>query len=146
VRQDDKKQTADRLRALVESYGTNPERWPPDERASAQKLETSSSNAEAWLTEQRRIDALLDGATDVVPSPALMRRVAEIPLRHEKALSGWRPGWLRNLIGLGTAAAVLGLVVGMTTSEPVATDDAVTEWDDLSTLALGVDGSEELLP
>jgi hypothetical protein len=75
-----------------------------------------------------------------------MRRVAEIPLRHEKGLSGWRAGWLRNVIGLGTAAAVLGLVVGMTISETVATDDAATEWDDLSTLALGVDGSEELLP
>ncbi len=34
----------------------------------------------------------------------------------------------------------------MTTPESTATDDAVTDWDELSTLALGVDVSDELVP
>jgi hypothetical protein len=147
VKQDDKKGTkADRLRALVESYGTSPERWPDGEKPSPEELEVASSEPPAWLAEQRQIDERLDGIEDVVPSAVLLRRVAEIPVRHPKGLGAWRGGWLRNVVAAAAAAAALGLVVGMTTPESVAVDDAAADWDDFSTLALGVDVSEELLP
>ena len=143
---DDKNKKADRFRALVESYGTNPERWPEDQKPSPDELEVAASEAPAWLAEQRRIDEGLDGMGNVVPSAALLRRVAEIPARHPRGARAWPGGWLRNLVAAATAAAALGLVIGMTTPESTATDDAVTDWDELSTLALGVDVSEELIP
>ncbi len=65
---DDKNKKADRFRALVDSYGTNPERWPEDQKPSPDELEVAASEAPAWLAEQRRIDEGLDGMGNVVPS------------------------------------------------------------------------------
>ena len=144
---DEKKLDAERLRAVVESYGANPERWPAGDRQAYEKL-VSDAGEPAWLDEARRLDALLDEAPDIAPSPALLRRVAEIPARHATGASGWiwPLGRLRTLVALGAMAAAMGLVVGMTTTESAASDDGGEEWDDLSALALGTNVSEEVVP
>ena len=72
----------ERFRALVESYGANPERWPEEEREAMREV-AASGEARAWLNEQRRVDAWLDDAPDLAPSADLLRRVAEIPARNE---------------------------------------------------------------
>ena len=102
----------------------------------------SSDAARAFLTEQRRLDTWLDDAPDVAPSADLLRRVAEIPARNEPASSGWvwPFGRLCNLIAVGAAAAAMGLAVGMTTTD--ASQEGSDEWDELSSLALGVDVAE----
>jgi len=136
----------DRLKALVESYGADPRRWPAGEERTAEEL-AREGDTPAWLGGQRQVDRWLDDAEDIAPSAALLRSIAEIPLRHAATVqkSGW--GWLRNAFALaGTIAAAAGLVIGMSTSEPAATSDAASDWDDLSTLALGMDVSEDLAP
>jgi hypothetical protein len=148
VKNDDKRASSDRLRALVETYGANPDRWPAEERHHRGALDAESGDARAWLSEQRRLDEALDGADHIVASPALLRRVAEIPLRHPTVSSSLMGplGRLRNALALGAAVAAMGVVVGMTTPDLVAQEDAAGDWDELSSLALGVDISEEVLP
>jgi hypothetical protein len=137
VKHDPRDPRFERFRALVEAYGTSPERWPESEREAMREF-ASSDEARAWLSEQGRVDAWLDEAPEVAPSADLLRRVAEIPARHERA-SGWAwPfGRLRNVVAIAAAAAAMGLVVGMTTTD--ASPDGPDEWDDLSSLALGAD-------
>jgi hypothetical protein len=138
----------DRFRALVESYGADAGRWPAEERRRRESPEARSAQAEGWLDEARRLDASLDAVADVVPSPALLRGVAEIPLRHGPSRAwGWWPfGRARNLLAAAVAVAAMGMVIGVTAPEPTATEDTEAGLDELSTLALGVDVSEELLP
>jgi anti-anti-sigma regulatory factor len=120
---------------------------PAGDRQAYEKL-VAEAGEPAWLDEARRLDALLDEAPDIAPSPALLRRVAEIPARHATGASGWiwPLGRLRTLVALGAMAAAMGLVVGMTTTESAASDDGGEEWDDLSALALGTNVSEEVVP
>jgi hypothetical protein len=143
---DEKRLDAERFRAVVESYGANPERWPAQDREDYEKL-VADAGQPAWLDDARRLDALLDEVPDIAPSPELSRRVAEIPARHATGPSGWiwPLGRLRTLVAFGALAAAMGLVVGMTTTE-TATDDGGDEWDELSALALGTNVSEEVLP
>lgn len=153
---DEKKLDAERFRAVVESYGANPERWPAQDnpeksptgdRQAYEKL-VADAGEPPWLEDARRLDALLDEVPEIAPSPALLRRVAEIPARHATSPSGWiwPLGRLRTLVAMGAMAAAMGLVVGMTTTEGTATDDGGEEWDELSALALGTNVSEEALP
>ena len=157
MKHDDKKGREPRqLRELVETFGTNHERWPETERDRA-KLEVDS-NEPGWLSDERRLDAWLDSAEHIAPSAALLRKVAEIPARNERPVAGWF-GWrgVRNALALGTLAAALGLAVGVATPEATTMDDVAAD-DEFSMLALGgvdlndgvdldeVDVSEEILP
>jgi hypothetical protein len=146
VKHDDEKGSdPGRVRKLVESYGANPDRWPEEERRARPTLEAKDGDP-AWLTEQREVDAWLDRAENIAPTADLLRKVAEIPVRHP-ASTRWSPWrYLRSILVVGTAAATLGLVVGVTTPEPSTTDEIAADEDDLSTLAFGVDLSEDLLP
>jgi hypothetical protein len=149
VKNDDKKVSAERFRALVETYGAQPERWPAEERHALGALDAESDDARAWLSEQRRLDDALDRAADIVPSPVLLRRVAEIPLRHQAASPSWMGGALgrlRNALALGAAVAAIGMVVGMTVPDLGVQEDSGGDWDELSSLAVGADMSEEVLP
>jgi hypothetical protein len=142
VKHDDKRPDLDRFRAVVDSYGANPTKWPEGERQALEKL-ASSEEARAWLVEQGMLDAWLDGAEEMAPTPALLRRVAEIPVRHAAPAAGWvwPFGRLRSIVGAAAAVAAVGMVVGMTTPDN-GSDDGGDEWDELSTLALGADLAE----
>jgi hypothetical protein len=139
---DDKESDLERLRVLVESYGSDPERWPAEERHAFERL-SASVEARAWLAEQRRLDAWLARAEDVEPSPALLRRVAEIPVRQGAPRAWvWPFGRLRNAVAVAAAAATMGMVVGLSGPE-LSPGDGHDEWDELSTLAFGTDLAEE---
>ena len=89
-----------------------------------------------------RLDELLKASPDEEPSAALMRAVAEIPIRHPRgAGEAWWPfGGLRRWIVVATAALAAGVALG------VALPDDDTSYDALSTVALGADLAEELAP
>src|SRR5579859_2370966 len=93
VKHDDQQGLA-RLRAIVEAYGANPELWPAEERNAVGDL-VSSSEARAWLEAESRVDAWLADEPELAPSADLLRRVAEIPLRHEARPASARPAsWI----------------------------------------------------
>jgi hypothetical protein len=103
-----------------------------------------------------RLDELLRAAPDVAPSAALLRAVAEIPLRHPYAAGAeawWPFGGLRRWTVVLAAALAMGAVFGVALPDlpgksatvDVRSDDD-TSYDDLSTVALGADLSEELAP
>ena len=62
----------DRLEALLEAYGADPERWPAAERDQAVALLASSAEARALQREAATLDRMLDLAAPPAPSPELM--------------------------------------------------------------------------
>lgn len=65
----------ERLRALLDAYGANPDRWPPQERAAALALLEQSPEAQRWRDASARIDALLDHAPGFEVSATLIDRI-----------------------------------------------------------------------
>jgi len=78
---DDRPQMSpERLRALLDAYGANPERWPPQEREAARTLLAQSPEARRWQDAGAQLDALLDRAPASIASPVLLERiVAALP-------------------------------------------------------------------
>jgi hypothetical protein len=134
----------ERLRAVVAAYGANRERWPERERAAAE-LAARSSEGALLLEGEARLDAWLNIAPEVVPSDELLRRVREIPLRHAMPAKGawWPLGKVRHLVTAVAAAAVFGVIVGVASPEKADGGDDDAAWEDLSSLALGLDFPEE---
>lgn len=150
---------------LLELYGARLERWPEELRAPAREwMEQSEAARSAWQR-AARFDRLLDAYPEIEPSPALVARIAAIPITAPalRPAVSWPFGavWA-SLLGW-SVAAVLGFWVGgvaapmfepldngatVATIEPEESDDdaaALDEWSDLSELALGAGliGEEE---
>jgi hypothetical protein len=110
----------DRLRSLIDAYGTDPERWPADERAAALLLLANSAEARAYAHAAEPLDTLLDRVplrpTITVDPATLAARIARTPARRPARRVAWfvRPsfGW-PNFAALA-AAAIVGFVVGWT--------------------------------
>ena len=66
--------TPERFAQLVELHGSQPERWPAEERVAAEACWHASAQAQAMLEEQARLEALLD-ALPVPAMPGLEQRV-----------------------------------------------------------------------
>ncbi len=70
----------ERLKQIIAAYGADPDRWPAEERPAAEALLRRSSQAQACLAEEARLDALLDEIPAGEVSPALAARiVAALP-------------------------------------------------------------------
>ncbi len=69
--------TQSRFAAIVDAYGGDPARWPPDEREAAERWLASSSAAQAQVLEALDLDRTL--AAQVAPdvSSALERRLMD---------------------------------------------------------------------
>jgi hypothetical protein len=107
-----------RFRDLIDAYGADPKRWPPDERAAAEALIARSPEAAAL----RRAAAALDALLDQAPAPAAPRleatmlaaRIARAPQETIRpALLRFQDEFWIRAVGLA-AAAVIGFVVGTT--------------------------------
>lgn len=125
--------TVDRLRALLDAFGADADRWPADERAAALALIASSVDARALRDEAAQLDLLLDEDPVAAPSDLLVARVlasAPKPARRRRAV-----GWL---VPLAMAAGLAWVWLGRGVM-PMA--------DPLPIAALGVYevGSDELL-
>ncbi len=131
----------ERLRELCSGYGADPARWPEPDRGAAQALLARDPEARRICAEAGELDRLLDALPQpAAPSAALMRKVAEIPLRHPRGagarsmLGGLLP-W-RALLAAVLACA-LGVVSGALSvdSGNGSSDDG---WDDVTTVAFAV--------
>jgi anti-sigma-K factor RskA len=140
------KMTLERLRAVIEAYGTSAARWPAAEREAAAALVAGSAAARALMTEAAPLDELLDAVPAVAPTPAMRSAVLAMAPRAIPSLgNGWRAfigelgGW--RLAGAVLAASLaLGIVSGGWLSTGVTTetspdllqlallDDSVTEY------------------
>lgn len=135
-----------RVRELLTQYGADPQRFPAPERDAASAWLARSAELKALQKEARALDALLDLSAPAPASAELMRRVAEIPLRHPQ---GAEPQWMRQLLGGHlvlrlTAAFVLAAVLGVGSGIWAAGGEATVSpqaqlseeaWEDLEMLA-----------
>jgi hypothetical protein len=106
--------TSQRFAQIVDAYGADPRRWPPDERAAAQAFaQARPEEAQARLHAAAALDACL--AADVVEPAgrALQRRIvasAKAPRKPRpliaRPVSWWLPG--AALAGAGAAGIVAG--------------------------------------
>lgn len=104
-----------RFEALLDVHGADLGRWPEALREPAQALLVHSDRARAAQARARRLSALLDAAPEVLPSPALMARIAALPIRHPRQSWGarwWPFGSPLAPLFAWSAAALLGLFVG----------------------------------
>jgi hypothetical protein len=123
----------ERFRALLEAYGSRFASWPASERAGAEALLLQSAEARGWVVEHARLDAWLDSAISIEPSASLLRRVAEIPLRHPSR-SFWARLRPRNALAALSAAAMMGVVTGLAAPDPwFDGGSGVTDEDDAMT-------------
>jgi anti-sigma-K factor RskA len=140
------KMTLERLRAVIESYGASPPRWPAAEREAAATLLAESAAARALVTEAAPLDALLDAVPAIAPTSAMRAAILALaPRAAQRSGEGWR-GLIEALGGWRLAGAVLAaslvlgivsggwLLTGLTTeSSPdllqlAQLDDSVTEY------------------
>lgn len=105
--------TPERLAAILQAYGANPDRWPDAERMAA--LALMNSNAVGHLMrEEHELDALLGTYEVPAPGPATKGRVLAKVLAHVDLaiLRRWWVGFVVTGAGLaGVAAGVLTLMV-----------------------------------
>lgn len=132
MRHTDKK---DRFRAVLNSYGADPEKWPEDEREGlARLLQSDDPKVRASLQDAREIDLVLALAPEAeVPAGAMnrvMAKVANAPTGEVVDLGaarvlkdGQRRGFdFRRAVPVGIAMAaslMLGVLAGL--SELTAT-------------------------
>ncbi len=143
----------ERFRELVTAYGGQLALWPEGERAAAEALLETSEVARALVAAESELDFLLAEPNPAPePSPALMRRLNEIPLRAPQRRVWWpfRRAWIPAVAW--AFAALLGVGWGFvgtpfeeselaTTStlgpETATPDGAASADDDVTALARG---------
>lgn len=102
------KQTPDDGAGVFDAFGARPERWPPEQRAAAERhLRDDPAARKAWA-EAARLDAVLD-AYAVDGDPARLAAITEAVLAEAAArdeAEGWPFGPIGWPQGLGVASAV----------------------------------------
>jgi hypothetical protein len=156
----DAKATLDleRLQELLDAYGPDPVRFPASERDAAIALIAGDPAARALRDQSLALAHMLDAVPGPLPSPALQRAVAEIPLRHPQlGAFGWFAAWLpfgspsRALLSAVTLV-LLGVLSGVWSADSDSDSSAemapaaADEWNDMSALTFATDLDEELQP
>ncbi|MBI3784265.1 MAG: hypothetical protein HY270_12790 [Deltaproteobacteria bacterium] len=121
----------ERLRALLDAYGANPDRWPPQERAAALALLEQSPEAQRWRDASARIDALLDHAPGfevsatlidrslaAAPTPAPSANRTPPPYRHTT-----RRVWAWRIIAAAAPLAAAAVLVLWVLNKPSQTPE-----------------------
>ncbi|MBN8552287.1 MAG: hypothetical protein J0L52_05275 [Caulobacterales bacterium] len=95
-----------RFKQIMDAYGADPTRWPEAERAEAEALLATSSDARQMRDEAELLDAWLDAATTPDVSELTSRRILKQAPGSTRMLSwGSGAGW--------AAAAAAGVVLGL---------------------------------
>ena len=125
----------ERLQAILETYGTAPQRWPAAERAAALALLAGSAQARALRDREARLDQALRQLTSPPPSEALVGRLARQPLPRPAATPAVRRPPVRldrsrllRWAAQGAAFAAVALVAfvaGLAVPSPLRDGDAV---------------------
>jgi len=118
-----------RVEQLLERYGADPRRFPEAERDAA--IEQIAHNAElAELSnDAERLDHLLSTSVTRPPSAELMRRVAEVPLRHPRPAEA-----MTAQAGMGMLSMIRAALAGLTAT-------AFGVWIGIASLPIGEDTS-----
>lgn len=94
---------------LIAAHGSDPARWPADQRAALLALAAADARVAAALADARALDAALDGWADdhlVVPAPldlaAITRLAQQAPPVPGRMATGarWRPALLAASLAL----------------------------------------------
>ena len=87
-----KELSLERLETLLDCHGGDLRRWPPSERAAAERLLAGSAAARALKAQAEALDAALDDYAVAPPDPQLRARLVSA-----QAPRADRAGWLREL-------------------------------------------------
>lgn len=87
-----KELSLERLETLLDCHGGDLRRWPPSERAAAERLLAGSAAARALKAQAEALDAALDDYAVAPPDPQLRARLVSA-----QAPRADRAGWLRDL-------------------------------------------------
>lgn len=149
--------TLERFAEIVDAYGASPDRWPADERASAEALMAEAPAARVLVAEAARLDLMLDGAPVEAPSTALVERLmaarprAAVPTpapQKRKIFRGlieavWPYGSPAVPTGALAASIMLGVALGsvseisvLNAAEPITASAEVEAGERLVALAL----------
>lgn len=137
------------------NIGTDPSKWPMQEKENALRFMGSSTEAIEIVNQAFDLDRLLNQIPTVEPSLSLQRLVAEIPVRKASRSEQPEVSSLSNLFvrsvlwksGLAaTLAVLLGFASGFATLETNAATADQSNWEDFSSLAFATDLDQELVP
>ena len=134
-----------RFQQILDSYGSNADRWPATEREAALALLRTSPDAQKLCGEAGDLDRILDLAESPEPTPALATRIV--------AAARQAPGWRERLTAIGSeiwpfgsqwqaaaifaSAAILGLALGAVPLPPTAAEDELPIIEELALLTFG---------
>jgi hypothetical protein len=119
--------TLAQLERLLETHGAAPERWPPAERAAAERLLATNAGAQRLLSAARRLDQAIAAAMRSETSDADVERLVgafarPLPPQRHGVLARWwpaalvgadfAPAWPR--VAVLACVAALGFAVGLT--------------------------------
>ncbi len=139
-----------RFRELADAFGSDPSKWPEQERPMALQFLETNPALQAVLDDAETLDFELDAMMDVheitiAPSPADVRAPASLNL---KGLLNtlWPFGDLWQPAAGLVAASAAGFIVGMTfTDLPGETATTVNDQVTIIERALGADVEESFL-
>ena len=102
-----------RFLELLDVHGPELARWPEPLQGAARELLAASPSAREARQHALELAALLDAAEEILPSAALLSRIAALPARQPRGWAAWWPfgNPVAPLMGWAAAAA-FGLVVG----------------------------------
>lgn len=145
-----------RLRELLDRHGPDLRRFPAPERAAALQLLASDAGAQQALRAAEALHGALDSVPGALPSAALQRRIAEIPLRHPQHAPEALPGWMAALSPLRslrrmTVSAVMVVALGalfgsLSADESLTAVQGEDGWEELSALAFATELDPEVEP
>ena len=119
--------TDDRVLALIETYGADPDMFPEAERAAARaSLRDHPERFAGALEAACEVDTLLSGLPDIVtPEPLRAALIASAPKAAAARRAGWKlPVW----IPAGALASLtVGVFAGLSVAQPVSTQDEQAE-------------------
>lgn len=125
--------TSARFEELVSAYGSDPKRWPENERVDGLTLLERSPDLRERMREAQTLDAVLDRMPGDVPAAAMARVTASIergmaverPSAPRSAFSLWNWGGISTAIWPRAAAfagiTMLGVFIGLSSDPSVLT-------------------------
>jgi hypothetical protein len=145
----------ERFRTIVDAYGTDPSKWPMQEKETALRFMGGSTEAIEIVNQAADLDRLLNQIPTVEPSLSLQRAVAEIPIRNasrskQQEVFSFSNLFVRSVLWksalAATLAVLLGFASGFATLETNVNTEAQANWEDFSSLAFASDLDQELVP
>ena len=120
--------TPERFETLADAYGADLARWPPAERAEAERWLAQTPGAAAVLLRARRLDEAL-ASFEIGPVSADLQRRIVTALLSRRALAARLGGWVSGLgavgvLGAGAAAGAAAMALVTLPAPPRSDLDA----------------------